>query len=131
MTLSPKGLPLQVIDAYMSFVQRVDQMLQDVSNQCPSFRFSKEEVRNVLRDVAEFKAPGIYVLSEYLLRHEFPALQKKFGGQKECGGSVGSNTVCLWRALVITCIHSSDQACQAESQSPLQLMNSGSFSLGI
>lgn len=54
-------------------------MLQDVASRCPGFRYNKEEVRNVLRDVAEFKAPGVYVLSEYLLKHDLSALQEKYG----------------------------------------------------
>lgn len=57
-------------------------MLQDVASRCPPFRYNKDEVRNVLREVAEFKAPGVYVLSEYLQKYELPALQQKYGEQR-------------------------------------------------
>ena len=54
-------------------------MVQDIAARCPSFRFSKDEVRNVLKDVAEYKAPGVYVLSEYTKKHELTAVEQKFG----------------------------------------------------
>ena len=56
-------------------------MIQDIAARCPTFRFSKDEVRNVIREVAEFKAPGVYVLSDYTKKHELAALQQKFGEQ--------------------------------------------------
>ncbi len=62
-------------------VQRIDQMIQDIAARCPNFRFSKDDVRNVIREVADFKAPGVYVLSEYTKKHELAALQQDYGGQ--------------------------------------------------
>lgn len=60
-------------------------MLQDVAHRCPSFRFSKEETRNVLKDIAEFKAPGVYVLTEYTQKYELPVLEREFGTQTRPG----------------------------------------------
>ena len=67
-------------------------MIQDLAARCPAFRFSKDEVRNILRDVADYKAPGVYVLSEYTKKHELAALEQKFG--KSAGAS--KRLLCSW-----------------------------------
>ena len=52
-------------------------MLQDISSNVPSFQPSKSEVSRLLKEVAEYKAPGVYVLFDYSLRRELPALQQE------------------------------------------------------
>ena len=69
-------------------LQRFDQMVQDLASRCPTFRFSKDEVRNVLRDVADYKAPGVYVLSDYTKKHELAALEIKYGSSAAASKSL-------------------------------------------
>ena len=63
-------------------LQRLDQMLQDVSQQVGTFRFTKDDVSRILKDVAEFRAPGVYVLKEYVRRKDLEPMQKALTSPK-------------------------------------------------
>ncbi len=54
-------------------------MLQDVTSQCPSFKVGKEELRLALKEVAEFKPPGVYELTEYVKKRDLVTLQQELG----------------------------------------------------
>ena len=54
-------------------------MLQDVTHQCPSFKFGKEEVRTELKKIADFKSPGVYELTDFVKKRELIALQQELG----------------------------------------------------
>jgi len=60
-------------------LQRLDQMLQDVAFRCPSFKFGKEDLRTALKEIAEFKSPGVYELTDYVKKRELNALQQELG----------------------------------------------------
>ena len=45
-------------------------MLLDVAQRVPGFKHGKEEVVRVLKEVAEYKAPGVYVLTDYARKRE-------------------------------------------------------------
>ena len=53
-----------------AMMQRLDQMLLDVAQRVPGFKHSKEEVVRVLKEVAEYKAPGVYILTDYVRKRE-------------------------------------------------------------
>ena len=57
-------------------------MLQDVSQQVGTFRFTKDDVSRILKDVAEFRAPGVYVLKEYVRRKDLEPMQKALTSPK-------------------------------------------------
>jgi hypothetical protein len=57
--------------------QRLDHMLQDVTFRCPSFKFGKEDLRTALKEIAEFKSPGVYELTEYVKKRELHTLQQE------------------------------------------------------
>ena len=52
-------------------------MLQNISGSVFSFKYSKEEATRVLKDIADYKAPGVYVLTDYIQRRELIALQRE------------------------------------------------------
>lgn len=75
-------------------------MLCDIASHCPGFKYSKEEVRSVLKDIAEFRAPGIYVLSEYQQKRELPALQQQYEGvAKASEHKFGPPHICTFTIL--------------------------------
>lgn len=51
-------------------------MLQDVAQQVSSFKSSKDDVSRILKDVADYVAPGLYVLKDYVQRKELEPMQK-------------------------------------------------------
>lgn len=52
-------------------------MLKSISGSVSSFKFSKEEVTRMLKEIADYKAPGVYVLTDYVQRRELAALQRE------------------------------------------------------
>lgn len=51
-------------------------MLQDVAQQVSTFKSSKDDVSRILKDAADYKAPGVYVLKDFVKRKELDPMQK-------------------------------------------------------
>lgn len=54
-------------------------MLQGIANRVAGFKFGKGEVVRVLKDIAEYRAPGVYILTDYIQKRELSALQRELG----------------------------------------------------
>jgi len=70
-------------------------MLQDVAIQCPSFKFGKEALSTALKEIADFKSPGVYELTDFVKKRELITLQQELGKAGDIAGEQSTSAVAV------------------------------------